>query len=47
MRIGAATFHLMAACAGSIYGMGIGYSMITAGVYEHVLVVGTETAPTC
>jgi 3-oxoacyl-[acyl-carrier-protein] synthase-3 len=40
----AATFHLMGACAGSIYGMGIGYSMITAGVYDHVLVVGTETA---
>lgn len=37
-------FHLAAACAGSIYGIGMAYGMIAAGVYDHVLVVGTETA---
>jgi 3-oxoacyl-[acyl-carrier-protein] synthase-3 len=37
------TFHLMGACAGSVYGMGLAYGMVASGVYEHVLVVGTET----
>jgi len=37
-------FHLKAACAGSVYGMGLAYGMIVSGVYEHVLVVGAETA---
>ncbi len=37
-------FHLKAACAGSIYGMAMAYGMIASGVYEHVLVVGSETA---
>lgn len=37
-------FHLAAACAGTIYGLGLAYGMIAAGVYEHVLVVGSETA---
>jgi 3-oxoacyl-[acyl-carrier-protein] synthase-3 len=37
------TFNLMAACAGSVYGMAVAYGMLAAGVYEHVLVVGTET----
>lgn len=37
------TFQLMAACAGSIYGMGIAYALVAAGVYDHVLVVGAET----
>lgn len=37
------TFQLMAACAGSIYGLGVAYSMVAAGLYDHVLVIGTET----
>jgi 3-oxoacyl-[acyl-carrier-protein] synthase-3 len=37
------TFHLMGACSGSVYGLGLAYGMIASGVYEHVLVVGTET----
>jgi 3-oxoacyl-[acyl-carrier-protein] synthase-3 len=37
-------FHLKAACAGSIYGMGMAWSTIASGLYEHVLVVGAETA---
>ena len=37
------TFQLMAACAGSIYGLGVAYSMVASGVFEHVLVVGAET----
>jgi 3-oxoacyl-[acyl-carrier-protein] synthase-3 len=40
---GVPTFQLMAACAGSVYGLGIAYGMVAAGVYEHVLVVGSET----
>ncbi|MFV1959598.1 MAG: 3-oxoacyl-ACP synthase III family protein [Planctomycetota bacterium] len=38
-----ANFNLMAACAGSIYGLGLAYGMIASGVCEHVLVVGAET----
>jgi 3-oxoacyl-[acyl-carrier-protein] synthase-3 len=38
-----ATFNLKAACAGSIYGLSIAWSMIASGLYEHVLVVGSET----
>ena len=37
------TFHLMGACAGSIYGIGLAYGMVSSGVYEHVLVIGAET----
>ena len=37
------TFHLMAACAGSIYALGVAYSMVAAGIYDHVLVIGSET----
>ena len=37
-------FHMMAACAGTIYGLGVAYGMIAAGIYEHVLVIGAETA---
>lgn len=37
-------FHLKAACAGSIYGMANAWSHVAAGLYEHVLVIGTETA---
>lgn len=37
------TFNLMAACAGSIYGLGLAYGMVASGVYQHVLVVGSET----
>lgn len=39
----AANFHIMAACAGSVYGMGLAYGMLASGVYRHVLVIGTET----
>ncbi len=37
-------FHLKAACAGSIYGMANAWSHVAAGLYEHVMVIGTETA---
>lgn len=37
------TFNLMAACAGSVYGMAMAWSTIVSGLYEHVLVVGSET----
>jgi 3-oxoacyl-[acyl-carrier-protein] synthase-3 len=37
------TFNLMAACAGSVYGLGLAYAMVSAGVYEHVMVTGAET----
>ena len=37
------TFNLMAACAGSIYGMAVAWSFLASGLYEHVLVVGSET----
>ncbi len=37
------TFNLMAACAGSVYGLGLAWSLVASGVYEHVLVVGAET----
>ena len=40
----AGVFMLMAACAGSIYGMATAWGMVTSGLYEHVLVVGAETA---
>ncbi len=38
-----ATFNLMAACAGSVYAMGLAYGMIASGVHRHVLVIGAET----
>jgi 3-oxoacyl-[acyl-carrier-protein] synthase-3 len=40
---GTPVFNLMAACAGSVYGLAMAYGMVASGVYEHVLVVGTET----
>jgi 3-oxoacyl-[acyl-carrier-protein] synthase-3 len=39
----AGNFLLTAACAGSVYGMGVAYGMIASGVYRHVLVIGAET----
>jgi 3-oxoacyl-[acyl-carrier-protein] synthase-3 len=39
---GAGTFNLGAACAGSVYGLGMAYSLIKAGMYDRVLVVGVE-----
>ena len=38
-----ATFHLMGACAGSIYGLGLAYGMVASGAMKHVLVIGAET----
>lgn len=35
-------FLLNTACAGFIYGLSIGYSLITTGVYKRILVVATE-----
>ncbi len=40
----AGVMMLMAACAGSIYGIGMAYGLVASGVYEHVLVIGAETA---
>lgn len=39
----AASFALMAACAGSVQGMGLAYGMVASGAMRRVLVVGTET----
>ena len=39
----AGVMMLMAACAGSIYGLGMAYGLVASGVYEHVLVIGAET----
>ena len=36
--------QLMAACAGSIYGMGMAWGMLASGAMRNILVVGTETA---
>jgi len=36
-------FQLVAACAGSIYGLSLAYAMITAGMHDNILVVGSET----
>ncbi len=41
------TFNLMAACAGSVYGMALAYGMLASGVHEHVLVIGAETISRC
>lgn len=38
----AAAFDLSAACSGFIYGLATATSLITAGMYKHVLVVGAE-----
>ena len=40
---GCATFNLMGACAGSVYGLGLAYGMVASGTMRHVLVVGSET----
>jgi 3-oxoacyl-[acyl-carrier-protein] synthase III len=37
-----AAFDLSAACAGFIYGLGIGDALVKAGTHERVLVVGVE-----
>ena len=45
-RLGAhrtGTFNLKAACAGSIYGIGMAWSCVASGLYDHVLVIGAET----
>ncbi|WP_168122318.1 beta-ketoacyl-ACP synthase III [Paenibacillus sp. HB172176] len=39
----AAAFDLSAACSGFIYGLATATSMISTGLYKHVLVVGAET----
>lgn len=39
----AAAFDLSAACSGFVYGLSVGASMIRAGQYETVLVIGAET----
>jgi 3-oxoacyl-[acyl-carrier-protein] synthase III len=39
----AAAFDISAACTGFIYGLSIASSMITAGLANHVLVIGAET----
>lgn len=39
----AAAFDLSAACSGFIYGLATASSMISSGMYKHVLVVGAET----
>lgn len=39
----AAAFDLSAACSGFIYGLATASSMISSGLYKHVLVVGAET----
>jgi 3-oxoacyl-[acyl-carrier-protein] synthase-3 len=40
---GVPVYQLVAACAGSIYSLSMAYSLVASGMYEHVLVVGTET----
>lgn len=37
-----AAFDISAACTGFIYGLGIAQSMITAGLAQHVLLIGAE-----
>ncbi len=37
------SFDLNAGCAGFVYGLVVGASMLTAGNLDHVLVVGAET----
>ena len=37
------TFNLKAACAGSIYALGMAWTSVASGLYEHVLVIGSET----
>ena len=39
---GAATFYLIAGCAGAIYGLQTANAFLRAGIYRHALVVGTE-----
>ncbi|GKU78587.1 beta-ketoacyl-ACP synthase III [Paenibacillus sp. L3-i20] len=39
----AAAFDLSAACSGFIYGLATASSMISSGMYNHILVVGAET----
>jgi 3-oxoacyl-(acyl-carrier-protein) synthase III len=39
----AAAFDLSAACSGFIYGLATASNMISAGMYNHILVVGAET----
>jgi 3-oxoacyl-[acyl-carrier-protein] synthase-3 len=39
----AAAFDLSAGCSGFIYGLSVGASLIAAGAYQNVLVIGSET----
>jgi len=39
----AAAFDLSAGCSGFVYGLSVAASLITAGVYQNVLVIGAET----
>ena len=39
----AGAFDLSAACAGFIYGLHAGYSMVASGLYNNVMVIGAET----
>lgn len=39
----AGAFDLSAACSGFVYGLSVGASMIRAGTYDNVLVIGAET----
>jgi len=39
----AGAFDLSAACAGFIYGLHAGYSMVASGLYKNVMVIGAET----
>lgn len=39
----AGAFDLSAACSGFVYGLSVGASMIRAGTYNNVLVIGSET----
>ncbi len=39
----AGAFDLSAACAGFIYGLHSGYSMVASGLYKNVMVIGAET----
>ena len=39
----AAAFDLSAGCSGFVYSLSVANSMITSGLYKHILIVGAET----
>ena len=41
--VNAAAFDISAGCSGFVYGLNLGYSLIKAGIYSKVLVIGAET----